>query len=83
MVLYDFCLLPAELCYIIVNVRNIESLMQFSGWCTPWKIANGVENLVLQALQFQQICRKFPVGGSITFVMDLMSYCGGIVYVSA
>jgi hypothetical protein len=33
----------------------------------PWKVANGAENIVLQALQFQQvgICRKFPGGGSI------------------
>jgi hypothetical protein len=40
--------------------------MQFSDWCAPWKIASGVENLVLQALQFQQmgICRKFPGGRS-------------------
>jgi hypothetical protein len=31
---------------------EIESLMQFSDWCVPSKVANGVENLVLQALQF-------------------------------
>jgi hypothetical protein len=38
--------------------------MQFSDWCAPWKVANGAEKLVLQALQFQQmgICRKFPGG---------------------
>jgi hypothetical protein len=41
--------------------------MQFSDWCAPWKVANGAENLVLQALQFPQmgICRKFPV---VTFI---------------
>jgi hypothetical protein len=52
MILYDFCLFPAELCYIIVNVRNIESLMQFADRRVPWKIDNGAENLVLQAQQF-------------------------------
>jgi hypothetical protein len=32
--------------------------------CAPWKIANDVENLVLQALQFLElgVCRKFPGG---------------------
>jgi hypothetical protein len=42
--------------------------MQFSDWCEPWKIANGAESLVLQALQFQQmgICRKFAGGRSIS-----------------
>jgi hypothetical protein len=53
---------------MIVDVRNIESLMQFSDWCAPWKVANRAESLVLQVLQFQQvgICRKFPGGGSIS-----------------
>jgi hypothetical protein len=40
---------------IIVNVRNIESFMQFPDQCVPWKIASGAENLVLLALQFQQM----------------------------
>jgi hypothetical protein len=52
MILYDFCLFPAQLCYIIINAQNIESLMQFADRRVPWKIANGAENLVLQALQF-------------------------------
>jgi hypothetical protein len=38
--------------HIIINVRNNESLMQFADRRVPWKIANGAENLVLQALQF-------------------------------
>jgi hypothetical protein len=44
----------------MINVRNIESLMQFSDRCGPWKVSNGAENLILQAVQFQQmgICRK-------------------------
>jgi hypothetical protein len=46
---------------------NIESLKQFSDQCAPWTLANGAENLVLQALQFQQmgISLKFPGGRSI------------------
>jgi hypothetical protein len=42
--------------------------MQFADRRVPWKIANSAENLVLQALQFQQtgICRKFPGGTSIS-----------------
>jgi hypothetical protein len=27
--------------------------VQIANRCTPWKIANGVQNVVLQALQFQ------------------------------
>jgi hypothetical protein len=49
-IVYNLCLLPAWLCNIIVNVWNIESLMQLSDRCVPWKIANGAENLVLQML---------------------------------
>jgi hypothetical protein len=35
--------------------------MQIVDWCAPWKIANGVENFVLQALKFQKmsVCCKF------------------------
>jgi hypothetical protein len=29
--------------------------MHFAGWCTPWKVANGAENLVLLVLQFHKI----------------------------
>jgi hypothetical protein len=38
--------------------------MQFADWRVPWKIANGAENRVLQALQFQQmgICHEFKAG---------------------
>jgi hypothetical protein len=36
--------------------------MHIADRCAPWKRANGAENLVLQALQFQYVgfCRKFP-----------------------
>jgi hypothetical protein len=53
MILDDFCLLPAWFCYVIINVRNLESLMHIANWCAPRKIASGAENPILQALQFQ------------------------------
>jgi hypothetical protein len=45
--LYDFCLLPAELCYIIVNIRKVESCVQIADWYEPWKMSKGVENFIL------------------------------------
>jgi hypothetical protein len=30
----------------------VESRVQIADWCAPWKISNGAENFVLQALQF-------------------------------
>jgi hypothetical protein len=50
MILYDFCLLPAQFCYIIIYIRNVESRVQIADLCAPLKISSGVENLVLQAL---------------------------------
>jgi hypothetical protein len=50
MILDDFCLLPAWLCYVIINVRNLESHMNIADRCAPRKGANGAENLILQAL---------------------------------
>jgi hypothetical protein len=44
MILDDFCLLPARFCYVIINVRNLESLMYIANQYVPRKIANGVEN---------------------------------------
>jgi hypothetical protein len=45
----------------------MERHMDIAYRCTPWKIANGEENLDLQALQFQQmgVCSKFPGGRAI------------------
>jgi hypothetical protein len=36
--------------------------------CAPWKIANGAENPVLQALQFQEVGvrRKFSGGANLS-----------------
>jgi hypothetical protein len=33
----------------------VESRVQIANRCAPWKIANGAENLVLQALQFYEM----------------------------
>jgi hypothetical protein len=52
MILYDFCLLLAQFCYIIVYIWKVESHVQIADQCAPWKISSGVENLVLQVLQF-------------------------------
>jgi hypothetical protein len=51
MILHDFCLLPAQFCYIIVCIRKIESCVQIAAQCAFWKISNGAQNLILQALQ--------------------------------
>jgi hypothetical protein len=35
-----------------LNVRNLESYMHIADRCAPQKIADGAENLILQAVQF-------------------------------
>jgi hypothetical protein len=52
MILYDFCFLPSQFCYIIVYIRKVESPVQIADRCAPCKISNGAQNHVLQALQF-------------------------------
>jgi hypothetical protein len=52
-ILDDFCLLPALFCYLIVNVRNLESHRHIADRCVSWEIASGADNPILQALQFQ------------------------------
>jgi hypothetical protein len=53
-ILYDLCLLPARCCYINVYVWKVESRVQTADQCARWEIFNGAENLVSQALQFQE-----------------------------
>jgi hypothetical protein len=57
-------LLPAKFSDTVINVRNFDSHTHIADRCAPWKISDGAENPVLQALQFQKIgvCRKFPGG---------------------
>jgi hypothetical protein len=54
MVVDDFCLLPVWFCYVIINVRNLESLMHIANRCGPRKIANGAEKPILQKLQIHR-----------------------------
>jgi hypothetical protein len=51
MILYDFCLLPAQFCHIIVYIWKVESHVQIADRCAPWKISSGAET-VLKALAF-------------------------------
>jgi hypothetical protein len=51
--LNDFCLLPAYLYYVTVNVWSLESDVHITNRCAPWETANSAENPLLQALQFQ------------------------------
>jgi hypothetical protein len=59
MIPYGFCLFPAQFCYIIIYTWKVTSCVHIADGCEPWKISNGVQNLVLQALQFYEIgvCR--------------------------
>jgi hypothetical protein len=50
-ILYDFCLLPAQFSSIIICMQKNESCVQIADKRAPWKISNGVENFVLQPLQ--------------------------------
>jgi hypothetical protein len=52
-IVHDFCSSSAELCFVIVDVRNLESHTHIADWCAPREIANSADNLILQALQFQ------------------------------
>jgi hypothetical protein len=43
-------------CSKITGVSNSESQMHIIYQCAPWKVASRVDNLVVQALQFQNMC---------------------------
>jgi hypothetical protein len=66
MILHDFCLLPAQFYYAVVYIQRVESRVQITDRRSPCKISNSAENLVLQALQFQEVdvWSKFPGGAS-------------------
>jgi hypothetical protein len=53
-ILYDFCLLPAQFCYIIVYIRKVESRVQIVDLCAPWIISDGGENLVFRRCSFKK-----------------------------
>jgi hypothetical protein len=84
MILDDFCLLPALFCYVIINVWNLESHMQIADQCAPREFANCAENLILSALQLQEMsfCRKFPGGTSISHYRHNQGFVEGQFNVS-
>jgi hypothetical protein len=47
MILYDFCLLPAQFSYIIIYIWKAESHVQIADRCASWYISSYVENVVL------------------------------------
>jgi hypothetical protein len=47
MILYNFCLSPAQFCNIIVYIWKVKSCLQIADQCAPWKISTGAHNLVL------------------------------------
>jgi hypothetical protein len=51
----DFCLFPAQCCYVIIYVKNFESQVQFVDQCAPVKVANSAVKSVLQKLHFQVV----------------------------
>jgi hypothetical protein len=51
LILYDFCLLPAQYFCIIIYIWKVENRVQIANRCPPWKISNCAENIVLHALQ--------------------------------
>jgi hypothetical protein len=59
MILYDFCLLSAQFCYIIIYILKVENRLQIADQCALWKISNGAENLVFSASKFWELgaCR--------------------------
>jgi hypothetical protein len=38
MILYGFCLPPAQFCYIIIYIWKAENRVQITDRCVPWKI---------------------------------------------
>jgi hypothetical protein len=46
-ILYDFRLLPAQFCYLIVYIRKVQSRVQIPYRYAPWEISSGAENLVV------------------------------------
>jgi hypothetical protein len=46
MILYDFCLLPAQFCCTIVYIRKVKSRVQIADRCAPCKFSRGAQNLV-------------------------------------
>jgi hypothetical protein len=44
MILYDFCLFPAQFCYVIIYVWKVENRMQTMDWC--WRYLSQSQSYV-------------------------------------
>jgi hypothetical protein len=55
---HDFCLLPAQFCYMIVFIRKVESRVKIADQCAPW-IISVVRINFFRGLQFEEVgvCR--------------------------
>jgi hypothetical protein len=62
MILYEFCLLLAQVRCVVIStsIRFVESRVQLADRCASWKITDGAENLVLQAVQTSQSLLWLP-----------------------
>jgi hypothetical protein len=78
MILYDFCLLPAKFCNVIVYIWKSESHVQVA---KNWKISTDAKNFVLHALQFRWmvVCCKLAGGASISHDSPNWVLCGGSI----
>jgi hypothetical protein len=81
-ILYDLCLLPAQLHYDIINMWYLESHenhVQLMDECALWKFTNGEDNLVFQVLKFEKVgtCSKFPGRARISHLIIVL-YGGSI-----
>jgi hypothetical protein len=78
-ILYDFCLLPAYFCQVIVNLRNLERPMQSASRCAPWWVTSGAEDSYFAGAAIStdgcppQIPRR---GGHKSFFTSLRPYKG-------
>jgi hypothetical protein len=45
MIFFYFCMLPAQLYYMIVYIQKVESCVQIADRCAPWKISSGAQEL--------------------------------------
>jgi hypothetical protein len=79
---HDFCPLPTQFCCIVIYIWMVESRAQIADRYAHWKIANGAEDVVLQALQLQElcVCRYFAGGCPVIESRSMLSrpVCPGI-----
>jgi hypothetical protein len=72
MVLYNFCLSPAQFCYIIVYMRKIENREQISEGYEPRTISSGAKNLVSRSCISAATCQTGQRQQRLSLSMSLM-----------